>query len=317
MGRKRPDVIRTPPSPIEAWNIGQMVRRGWDVVADCDRCRTSLHVDLVAMARLTGPDLILWGMTPRCRSWIDYGDGRCPGRVRFRARSIYGGTWVPVSDKAHRSSALTTQRMLASKPAPDPDHPGGDDMCNNYRLHVPASVIGDVLKTQGLALTFAGGQVPNFAGDVRIGDKAPVVTLQGEAAQLAMTPWAWKSPQGRPVFNFRSDGRAFPLEGRCLIPADGFYEFTAPQAGHTRKTKWLFTAAAEPWFWIAGIIRQDAFAMLTTEPGPCVAPIHDRQVVVLSLDAGRAWLDGSAPAEQLLRPSPAGALAVQQVYPAP
>lgn len=190
-------------------------------------------------------------------------------------------------------------------------------MCNNYRLHVPAIVIGDVLQQQGLPLTFTGGQLPNFAGDVQIGDKAPVITLLGEGAELALTPWAWKSPQGRPVFNFRSDDRDFGLTGRCLIPADGFYEFTAAQPGHSRKTKWLFTSATEPWMWIAGIIRQGAFAMLTTRPGPSVAPIHDRQVVVLSLGAGRAWLDGSTPAEELLRPSPAGALLVEQVYPAP
>ena len=293
-----------------------MAMRGWELVAECERCGVALHVDLVALAKAVGPNFILWGLRPRCRVAIEHGDGRCTGRVRFRARSIRGGTWVCVSRPGARRSALETQHMLAPRPPIDLDHPGGDDMCNNYRLHVPANAIGDVLQTQGMALAYPGGSVPNFsAGDYRIGDRAPIVTRHGEAAKLALTPWAWKSPQGRPVFNFRSDGRTFGLEGRCLIPADGFYEFTAAQAGHTRKTKWLFTSKIDPWFWIAGIVREGAFAMLTTEPGPAVAPIHDRQVVVLGLEDGRAWLDGSRPAEELLRPTPEGQLAVTMVYP--
>ena len=110
--------------------------------------------------------------------------------------------------------------------------------------------------------------------------------------------------------------------GRCLIPADGFYEFTDPEPPapkRARKTKWLFTMAGAPWFCIAGLIRPgaaadgaDAFAMLTTEPGPDVAPIHARQVVVLGSEDWARWLDGPEP-EALLRPSPAGALRIERL----
>ena len=86
-----------------------------------------------------------------------------------------------------------------------------------------------------------------------------------------------------------------------------------------RKTKWLFTLAGEPWFCIAGVLRPgaapdgtDAFAMLTTEPGPNVAPIHPRQVVVLGPGDWAQWLDGPEP-EALLRPSPVGALVVERL----
>jgi putative SOS response-associated peptidase YedK len=51
--------------------------------------------------------------------------------------------------------------------------------------------------------------------------------------------------------------------------------------------------------------------MLTTEPGPDVAPFHNRQVAVLPPAAWRAWLDYSAPARDLLKPLPAGTLAVE------
>lgn len=68
---------------------------------------------------------------------------------------------------------------------------------------------------------------------------------------------------------------------------------------------------------IAGIWRRDenvgeAFTMLTTEPGPDVAPYHNRQVAVLDrADWGR-WLDPAVPSTELLRPSPAGTLTVRR-----
>ncbi|MCH4267214.1 MAG: SOS response-associated peptidase family protein [Brevundimonas sp.] len=187
-------------------------------------------------------------------------------------------------------------------------------MCNNYRLHVPANQLAAPFRDAGRPLTFPGG-LPNLeATDYRIGDRAPIVTLDADGPQLTMTPWAWKGPTGKPVFNFRSDGRSFAHSTRCLIPADGFYEFTEPKVAG-KKTKWLFTMTGQPWFWIAGIIRDGAFTMLTTEPGPDVAPYHDRQIVVLPPGAGVHWLALSAAEDLILSPCPAGALTVQKVYP--
>jgi len=186
-------------------------------------------------------------------------------------------------------------------------------MCNNYRLHVPANQLAAPFRDAGRPLTFPGG-LPNLeATDYRIGDRAPIVTL-GEGPQLTMTPWAWKGPTGKPVFNFRSDGRSFAHSTRCLIPADGFYEFTEPKVAG-KKTKWLFTMTGQPWFWIAGIIKDGAFTMLTTVSGPDVAPYHDRQIVVLPPGAGVHWLALSAAEDLILSPCPAGALTVQKVYP--
>lgn len=107
------------------------------------------------------------------------------------------------------------------------------------------------------------------------------------------------------MFNFRSEARRFDGSTRCLITADGFYEFTEAQSGQKRKTKWLFTMTGEPWFWTAGIVRDGAFAMLTTAPGPDIAPYRDRQVVLLPPSHGIAWLDLSQPEDALLEPLPA------------
>ena len=75
--------------------------------------------------------------------------------------------------------------------------------------------------------------------------------------------WSWPGPNKRPVYNFRSEGREFS-SNRCLIVADGFYEFTDPiDPKKKRKDKWLFTKENEPIFCIAGIWRD------TPEVGEC------------------------------------------------
>lgn len=66
--------------------------------------------------------------------------------------------------------------------------------------------------------------------DIKITDSAPIVRgVDGEpgTGDLVQRRWSWPGPTRKPVYNFRSDGREF-ASGRCLIPADGFYEFTEP-----------------------------------------------------------------------------------------
>lgn len=190
-------------------------------------------------------------------------------------------------------------------------------MCNNYASHVPAQAVAEAAAAMDLSVSLESGNVPNLepSDDIRIGDRAPLLIASEGGATLVVRPWAWKSPQGRPVFNFRSDGRRFSGAARCLIPADAFYEFTAAEPGQARKTKWRFCLTDEPWFWIAGLVRDRAFAMLTTEPGPDIAPFHDRQVVVLPRLAGADWLQLRRDEAELLRPAPAGSLTVEKVWP--
>jgi putative SOS response-associated peptidase YedK len=51
--------------------------------------------------------------------------------------------------------------------------------------------------------------------------------------------------------------------------------------------------------------------MLTTEPGPDVAPYHNRQIAVLPGEQWKAWLDYSEPSAELLKPLPNGSLNVE------
>jgi len=190
-------------------------------------------------------------------------------------------------------------------------------MCNNYASHVPANLIAEAFSHTGFPLRFDGGAIPNLEprDDIRIGDSALIVIRTDDGPLLRQVPWAWKSPQGRPVFNFRSDGRSFAGSDRCLIPADAFYEFTDAELGQKRKTKWRFTMRDQPWFWIVGLVKNGSWAMLTTEPGPDIAPYHDRQIVLLPRGAGVHWLNLSAAEDLILRPSPAGTLRAEKVFP--
>jgi putative SOS response-associated peptidase YedK len=195
-------------------------------------------------------------------------------------------------------------------------------MCNDYRLLTATATLFDGFAEIKIKIRFSEGK-PNIEAreDIKITDTAPIVrATEGEskAADLVRRRWSWPGPNGKPVYNFRSEGRQF-ASGRCLILADGFYEFTdPPDKKKKRKDKWLFTKAGEPWFCIAGIWRADkgvgeAFTMLTMPPGPDIAPYHDRQIAILDRADWAAWLDPSISAKTILKPLPAGALAVEQV----
>jgi putative SOS response-associated peptidase YedK len=53
--------------------------------------------------------------------------------------------------------------------------------------------------------------------------------------------------------------------------------------------------------------------MLTMEPGPDIAPYHDRQIVILDRGDWAAWLDPSVSAKSLFKPLAPGTLNVEQV----
>lgn len=154
--------------------------------------------------------------------------------------------------------------------------------------------------------------------EIRINDLAPVVRASGRGAELVSMNFSFppSGPKGGPVFNFRSEGRSFANSNRCLIPASGFFEFTGMKYP---KTKHRFTLNGAPFLAIAGIWREgqgnhpSAFTMLTTEPGPDIAPFHNRQVVVLQPENWAAWLHLTKPEAELLRPLPAGSLEAETV----
>ena len=195
-------------------------------------------------------------------------------------------------------------------------------MCNLYTLEKGPDAIRKIFEDAQITLRFPEG-IPNFEPreDIRITDRAPILraaTDQPGAVELVQRRWSWPAPGGKPVFNMRSDGREFGRD-RCLVIADGFYEFSAHSDPKSKtKHKWLFTLKDHAWFGIAGLWRVDekvgeAFTMLTIAPHPDVAPYHDRGIGILSHDDMARWLDPNIPARDVLRPLPAGSLKVTQV----
>ena len=192
-------------------------------------------------------------------------------------------------------------------------------MCNDYGLHVPVSDLGQAFSEIRLPLVFPSG-APNLQprDDIWPTEIAPVIRRAGDCAELVQLRWGFEPgrPKAAPVINFRSDGRRFADSRRCLVPASHFFEFTGTKSP---KSKWKFTKTGEDWFCFAGLWRPasgdtpEAFTILTTEPGPDVTPIHNRQVVIPERANWTAWLDLACPEAELLRPLPQGALTVAQV----
>jgi putative SOS response-associated peptidase YedK len=189
-------------------------------------------------------------------------------------------------------------------------------MCNLYTQSKSVDEVARLFREMQIPLTFPEG-LPNFAPrDIAITDPGAIVRAGNTGYELIVRRWSWPGPGGKPVYNFRSDGREFP-SGRCLIVADGFYEFTtATDPKQKRKDRWVFTYPEAPMLGIAGLVRTEpgvgeAFTMLTTEPGPDVAPYHNRQVALLAPAHWKEWLDTATPAAELLKPASAGSLRVE------
>lgn len=156
----------------------------------------------------------------------------------------------------------------------------------------------------------------------------PVVANDGQA-QIAFFHWglvpSWaKDPSlGNRMINARAETlaekpafRAAYRKRRCLILADGFYEWRE-EPGRQRKTPmYIRMASGEP-FAFAGLWEvwsgQEpplySCTIITTTPNDLLAPIHDRMPVILPRSAYKLWLDPEdrlpSALQALLAPYPA------------
>jgi len=145
-----------------------------------------------------------------------------------------------------------------------------------------------------------------------------------------LVPGRWAEKGGRPLINARAESLATQpafaesfRERRCLIPADGFYEWLTDERG--KRPLWLsrpdggLFAFAGLWAELPrkrgdGVLH--SCAIVTTAPNEVVRPIHDRMPVILGREAESSWLEPSSHDEQLARllsPAPDGALAAREV----
>lgn len=158
-------------------------------------------------------------------------------------------------------------------------------------------VILNGARGERIARTMRWGLVPGWAKDPAIGAK-----LNNARAETVDTKPAFRSA-------FRSR--------RCLIPANGFYEWQAPATPGGRKQPWYVSpaGAGDGMFAFAGLMerwgpREQALyttCIVTTEANALMAPIHDRMPVILGRDDWPAWLEAATPTVEirpLLRPAP-------------
>jgi putative SOS response-associated peptidase YedK len=192
-------------------------------------------------------------------------------------------------------------------------------MCNDYEQHVRWADYRKMMQALDLAIPSHQTELDlPQADDIRINDMGPVIRAAGKEIELVPMTFAFPParPGGAPVFNFRSEGRHFANSNRCLIPASAFFEFTGKKYP---KAKHRFALKGSPITAIAGLWREaqgnhpPTFTMLTTTPGPDVAPFHNRQVVVLQPENWSAWLHLTKPETELLRPLSGGSLDVTTV----
>jgi putative SOS response-associated peptidase YedK len=172
---------------------------------------------------------------------------------------------------------------------------------------------------EAVAKAFGLDAVPNFPPRYNIAPSQPVgVIVRGQNApkpEFRLMGWglipSWaKDPSiGAKLINARSETltekpsfRAAFKYRRCLIPADGFYEWQKTQGG--AKQPFYFSMAGNAVFAFAGLWESwndiESCTILTTAANGLLQPIHDRMPVILSpKDYGR-WLDPSVQGGRVL-----------------
>lgn len=195
-------------------------------------------------------------------------------------------------------------------------------------------------------------KISEFKARYNIAPRSIVPVLVSENNQTILKPmrwglippWAKDESIGDKLTNARADtitdkvSYRKPFEKqRCLIPADGFYEW---QATPTGKQPFRFTRKDGGFFCMAGLWEKwhrphregelglddtgpsvdqtvETFTIITTEPNAMVAKVHDRMPVILSPEHYQWWLEPKRFDPQflktLLRPYPAEDMACVRV----
>jgi len=201
-------------------------------------------------------------------------------------------------------------------------------MCGRYLI---------ISSPEAIQRFFQYPERPNFPARYNVAptQPIPIVRLAEGRRQFVLVRWglipAWvkdprdfsllinargQSVNDKPAFRYAMKRR------RCLIPADGFYEWK-DESGRKRPyvvrprdgSPIAFAGLWESWMGPNGEEMETA-AIITTEASRDVAHIHDRMPVIVPPDAFDFWLDPHVDAETataLIVPAPAGLLEAYEV----
>jgi putative SOS response-associated peptidase YedK len=176
-------------------------------------------------------------------------------------------------------------------------------MCGRYTLSTPADLVAD---------HFGLGETPEIAPRYNIAPSQETLIVaardrdtrvSGPGRWGLVPPWRATKSQVSAFINARIETaaekpafRSSLTRRRCLVPADGFYEWSR-RAG--RKQPYYFRLGSGRPMAFAGLWtrwrKEDGeqivtFAILTTEANAQVRPIHPRMPVILRPDDYSAWL---------------------------
>ncbi len=174
------------------------------------------------------------------------------------------------------------------------------------------------------------GQRPRF--NIAPTQRALAVVLDPESgrrearlARFGLIPrWAKDAAPAARMINARAETllerriyRPLLRSHRCLVPADGFYEWRVDADGKRRPARFALAGGelfAFAGLWTTWLDRErgepiDSFTIVTTAPNELVAELHDRMPAILRSDLEEPWLDPGVPPEAavtFLVPYPAG-----------
>lgn len=163
-------------------------------------------------------------------------------------------------------------------------------------------------------------------------DAAPSMHEEGPGKTARVMVWADRAPQqvemkwgmrplddgdGRPISLLRAEGREF--NRRCLIIANELWLRPGTLPNNKRRKVELITSA--PFFCFAGTWKPaqsdwpDAFAGITVEAYPDIAPHQDRHMAIVHEEDWIDWLQGPRPADAILRSFPLGSFRASEPPP--
>ena len=196
-------------------------------------------------------------------------------------------------------------------------------MCGRYELHTQPAA---------LALAFGVAFPPHMRPRYNIApmQDVPVIrrTPDGERelvdVRWGLVPrWAKDPAIGNRMINARSETladkpsfRTALKKHRCLIPADGFYEWKQTASGAKQPihigmkdhSPFAFAGLLERWLSPAGEVL-DTCTIITTQANALLSPLHDRMPVIVAPGAFDRWLDvANEDTAALFAPYPADAM---------
>ena len=165
-----------------------------------------------------------------------------------------------------------------------------------YNIAPTQEILGVLESAEGREMKFfKWGLIPSWAKDTSMGSR--LINARSETVA--------EKPAFRQAFK----------ERRCIIPADGFYEW---QRTEGRKQPFFFQMKDERPFGFAGLWERwqgitgqviESCTILTTEANEVLLPVHDRMPVILRPDDYGLWLDEDVRKREflkdLLQPYPA------------